>query len=56
MALLSGRAAPETEDVRQVAKAVLQHRVITNYRATGDGKRSQDVIDEILNAVKEKSY
>jgi MoxR-like ATPase len=56
LALLKGKLAPETEDVREVALPVLQHRVITNYRATGAGKSSQDVLAEILRQVREKSY
>ncbi len=56
LALLNGKLTPETEDVRQVAVPVLQHRVITNYRATGAGKKSRDVIENILKNVKEKEY
>ncbi len=56
LALLKGKLAPETEEVREVALPVLQHRVITNYRATGAGKSSQDVLNEILAQVQEKSY
>jgi MoxR-like ATPase len=56
LALLNGRVTPETADVREVATCVLQHRVITNYRATGAGKKSRDVIDAILRTVKEKTY
>ena len=43
-------------DVRAVALPVLQHRVITNYRATGAGKKSRDIVAELLLAVQEKSY
>lgn len=56
LALLKGKLSPETIEVREVAEAVLQHRVITNYRATGAGKKSRDVIGAILGAVKEKTY
>jgi MoxR-like ATPase len=56
LALLRGRITPETEDVRQVAHAVLQHRVIPNYRATGAGKKAGDILDIILKTVKEKEY
>jgi MoxR-like ATPase len=56
LALLDGRITPETADVREVATHVLQHRVITNYRATGAGKKSRDIIDAILTNVPEKSY
>ncbi|MDB6154213.1 MAG: ATPase [Chthoniobacteraceae bacterium] len=56
LALLNGKLTPETEDVRQVAMSVLQHRVITNYRATGAGKKSGDIVSELIKLVKEKSY
>jgi len=56
LALLSGKIAAETADVREVALPVLQHRVITNYRATGVGKKSRDIINELLTHVQEKNY
>ncbi|MEW6306078.1 MAG: MoxR family ATPase [Verrucomicrobiota bacterium] len=56
LALLKGRLSPEAGDVREVALPVLQHRVITNYRATGAGKKSTEIIVEILQNVKEQSY
>jgi MoxR-like ATPase len=56
LALLNGKISPETADVREVAMPVLQHRVITNYRATGAGKKSRDVVQSILKDVQEKAY
>lgn len=56
LALLAGRISPETADVREVALPVLQHRVIMNYRATGAGKKSRDVVQGILAEVKEQTY
>jgi MoxR-like ATPase len=56
LALLKGKISPETADVREVALPVLQHRVITNYRATGAGKKSRDIVQGILAEVQEKSY
>jgi MoxR-like ATPase len=56
MALLKGKVTPETADVRQVAFPVLQHRIITNYRATGAGKKSTDLLTEILKTVREPDY
>jgi MoxR-like ATPase len=56
LALLRGRISPETADVREVASHVLQHRVITNYRATGAGKKSRDVVKTILSEVQELAY
>ncbi len=56
LALLNGKLAPETSDVRQLALPVLQHRVITNYRATAANRKSQDIITELLSVVQEKGY
>jgi MoxR-like ATPase len=56
LALLKGKITPETEDVREVALPVLQHRVITNYRATGAGKKARDVVQSLMLQVKEKTY
>jgi len=42
--------------VREVALPVLQHRVITNYRATGAGRKARDVVQSILAQVKEETY
>ncbi len=56
MALLKGNAAPETREVREVAVPVLQHRIVANYRATGEGKRPHDLIEELLPQVPEPKY
>jgi len=56
LALLRGRVSPEISDVRDVAPSVLQHRVITNYRATGSGRKSRDIVQSILAEVPEKKY
>ncbi len=56
LALLKGKLTPEVEDVREVAFPVLQHRVITNYRATGAGKKSRDILETLIKQVKEKEY
>jgi MoxR-like ATPase len=56
MALLKGNAAPETREVREVAVPVLQHRIVANYRATGEGKRPHDLIEELIPQVPEPEY
>ena len=55
-ALLQGRMAPETADVRAVAPAVLQHRIVPNYRATGEGHSARDLVHKLLETVKEPAY
>ncbi len=56
LALLDGKVTPETADVRAVAPHVLQHRVITNYRATGAGKKSRDIVRSVIEQVRELAY
>ena len=56
LALLKGKPAPETDDVREVTLPVLQHRVITNYRATGAGRKSRDIVRELVKQTKEPTY
>ncbi|HXP63120.1 MAG TPA: AAA family ATPase [Dongiaceae bacterium] len=56
LALLDGKITPETADVRAVAPHVLQHRVITNYRATGAGKKSRDIVKTVIEQVRELAY
>lgn len=56
LALMDGRATPEAADVREVALPVLQHRIVTNYRATGSGMKAPDVLKMLFGNVKEPSY
>ncbi|MFT4901231.1 MAG: MoxR-like ATPase [Lentimonas sp.] len=55
-ALLQGRMTPETADIRAVAPAVLQHRIVPNYRATGEGHSARDLVHKLLETVKEPVY
>jgi MoxR-like ATPase len=47
-ALLMGRTAPATDDVRALALPILRHRIIVNHRAVGDSITSADIIDHLL--------
>ena len=47
-ALMAGRAAPERQDVIAAAPSVLSHRIVANYRATGEGLTSANVIQALL--------
>ena len=47
-ALFRGKASPDAEDVRQVAEAVLRHRVLRNYKAEAEGITGRDIIRAIL--------
>lgn len=50
-AMLEGRTAPTTEDVRAVALPILRHRIIPNHRAVGDGITAADLVQQLLKDV-----
>ncbi len=39
------------EDIKEIAKDVLNHRILLNYEAEADGVKSQDIIDAVLHKV-----
>ena len=49
LALLRGNAAASVEEVREVAKPVLRHRVIPNYNATGEGISVEQIVEHLLD-------
>jgi MoxR-like ATPase len=51
LALLRGRGHVVAEDVADLAKDVLRHRLVLTYDALGDGVAADDVLDRILAAV-----
>ena len=48
MAVLGGKYSPDIEDVQAVAKIVLRHRVVKNYKAEAEGLSIEDIIDELV--------
>ena len=46
--ILDGRTTPDIEDVRSVARAVLRHRIVTNFNAEAEGVSTVDIIDRLL--------
>ncbi|MFN7971945.1 MAG: AAA family ATPase [Acidobacteriota bacterium] len=51
IALIAGRPTVGFEDVRAVANAVLNHRVILGYRSRLEGITGERLIDELLKAI-----
>jgi MoxR-like ATPase len=51
-AILDGRPAASVEDVRALARHVLVHRVLTNFRAESEGITSASIVDRLLEQVK----
>jgi len=47
-AALQGRYSPDIDDVKSVAKAILRHRLVRNYRAEAEGYSMDRIIDELL--------
>jgi len=46
-AALSRKYAPDIEDVRAVAKNILRHRMVLNYKAEAEGITADDLIEKI---------
>jgi MoxR-like ATPase len=51
--ILRGRYTPSCEDVREVSRPVLRHRIITNFNAEADGITTIDIIDRLLKEMPE---
>ena len=47
-AALKGKYSPDIEDVKAVAKAILRHRLVRNYRAEAEGYSMDRIIEELL--------
>jgi MoxR-like ATPase len=49
--ILDGRTTPDTDDVRAVARAVLRHRLVTNFNAEAEGVSTLNIIDRLLEEI-----
>lgn len=47
-AALNGRFSPDIEDVKAVARPILRHRLVRNYRAEAEGYSMDKIIDSLL--------
>lgn len=47
-AVLKGKYAPDIEDVKAVAKPILRHRLVRNYKAEAEGYSMDRIIEELL--------
>ena len=52
-AILNGRFNVSTEDIKALAHPVLRHRIILNFNAEAEGVRTDQVIDRLLETVRE---
>jgi MoxR-like ATPase len=47
-ALLNGKYSPDIEDVQAIAKPVLRHRLVRNFRAEAEGLSVDHLIDKLI--------
>lgn len=47
-ALLDGRYAPDIEDVQAIAKPILRHRIVRNFKAEAEGITVDEIISQML--------
>jgi MoxR-like ATPase len=47
-ALLHNKYSPDIEDVQAIAKPVLRHRIVRNFRAEADGISADDIIQKLF--------
>jgi MoxR-like ATPase len=55
LALLDGRFAASSKDIRQVAGSALRHRIILNFEGEAEGVATDQIIDEILAKLPEEA-
>jgi MoxR-like ATPase len=51
-ALIQGRYAVTPEDIEALARPVLRHRILLNFKAEADGVQIDEVIGTLLSKVK----
>ena len=47
-AAINGKYSPDIEDVKAVAKPILMHRLVKNYKAEAEGMSIEKIIESIL--------
>ncbi|MEX2213627.1 MAG: MoxR family ATPase [Phycisphaeraceae bacterium] len=53
LAAIEGEPTPSCDHVRRVATAVLRHRIVVNYAATGDNIAARDIVQKLVEVVRE---
>lgn len=49
-ALMSEKTTPDINDVKDILKPVLRHRIVPNFNAEAEGKTKDTIIDELLGS------
>jgi MoxR-like ATPase len=47
-AAINGKYSPDIEDVKAIAKPILRHRIVRNYRAEAEGYSVERIIEELM--------
>tara|TARA_B110000908_G_C10225317_1_gene437608 strand:- start:127 stop:1104 length:978 start_codon:yes stop_codon:yes gene_type:complete len=47
-AAINGKYSPDIEDVKAIAKPILRHRLVKNYKAEAEGISMDDIIENLL--------
>ncbi len=47
-ALINGKYSPDIEDVQQVAKPILRHRIVRNFKAEAEGISVDNIIEKLI--------
>jgi MoxR-like ATPase len=47
-AAINGRFSPDIDDVKAIAKPILRHRIVRNYRAEAEGYSMDKIIEELM--------
>lgn len=48
-AVISGKHAPDIDDIKAVAPSILRHRLVKNYKAEAEGVSVEDIIQKFLS-------
>ena len=51
-ALMNNRVTPTIEDIKCIARQVLEHRLILNFKAEAENITTNDIIEKLLKSVK----
>ena len=52
-ALIDGRINASIDDIRRISKAVLRHRLVTNFTAESETVTADDVIEQLITDLPE---
>ncbi len=52
LAFIRNKAVPTTEEVKELFRYILKHRIILHFRAEAEGVNVEEILDEVLKSVK----